>query len=259
MTHSSSRAPIVWANLLLAPLMWILSSVNFVVPSARSAKDFSDMSDNLLVPFGAAFSIWLPIFVGCIAYGIVQWRASNRARDVFRSSSGWTAAGFAGVCGWALISAFVPDSLVQWGTALIFVPTMLCLVKAMTVIHARKTELTGAERIMVHLPISLIAGWTSIAVFLNWMPIAADALSGGLSLQTASLIVLAFALIWALFVLRRKARNLAYAFPIIWGLAFLAVRHIGQEDGTTLIGGAAIFGAAVIALAAVKRNARASA
>jgi len=96
-------------NLVLGSIMWLCSSLNLVFDGARSPADMSDTNDSLLVPFGAAFSIWLPIFVLCFIYGVLQALPRNRTEPVYRRLGWWTAAGFAGVCLWGIINAFAPS------------------------------------------------------------------------------------------------------------------------------------------------------
>ena len=50
-------------NVIAAPLMWILSTLPQVVDIGRTAKEFSDINDSLLVPYGIAFAIWFPILL----------------------------------------------------------------------------------------------------------------------------------------------------------------------------------------------------
>jgi hypothetical protein len=243
------------ANLILAPGMWILSSIGFMIEGVRTASDFSDMSANWLVPSGPAFSIWFPIFVLCIAYGVLQALPRNRTRDVFRLTGWWSAGGFACVCGWALITAFAPDEAVQWASALIFIPAVAALIIAMLKITARKNSLSTAERLMSWLPLSLIAGWCSLAIFLNWTPIAYDVFADGDANLTSSLLILAAALGFIIWALRQSGGNKAYVFPGIWGLAWLAGRHLGGPE-IPVIGWAAVIGAALLVATAlmVKRT-----
>lgn len=241
------------ANLVLAPAMWILSSIGFFSDNARTASEFSDMSDNLLVPLGPAFSIWLPIFVGCIAYGIIQALLVNRTRDVYRAVGGWTALGFACVCGWALITAYAPDVYVQWGTALIFVPAVAALIIATVHFTRRVNQVNGIERLLTWVPISLIAGWCSLAIFLNWTPIAYDAFADGAASVTSSLLILSAALgliIWAC----RKARcNKVFIIPAVWGLAWLAGRHLLAGPEVPVIGWAALVGILLLIASALAK------
>jgi len=211
-------------NLVLGSIMWLCSSLNLFFDSARSPADMSDSNDSLLVPFGAAFSIWLPIFVLCFIYGVLQALPRNRTEPVYRRLGWWTAAGFAGVCLWGLINAFAPMTpfdWAQWGTAIIFVPTMLLLVKAMLIATAEKEKMTQFERYTVHLGLSLIAGWCSIAVFLNWTPQIVSGLEGfGIKEVWICGALVLFIAIWAIHISEKSNGNGAYIFPIIWGAIF---------------------------------------
>lgn len=238
------------ANFVLAPAMWILSSLGFVMDGVRTASDFSDMSDNLLVPSGPAFSIWFPIFILCLAYGVLQALPRNRTRSIFRETGWWSAAGFAFICGWALITAFAPANAVQVGSALIFIPAVATLIIATLKFTARVSDLSKLERLMSWLPISLIAGWCSLAIFLNWTPIAYDVFAGGSANLTSSLLILAAALGLIVWVCRKANRNKAYVFPAIWGLAWLAGRHLGGPE-VPMIGGAALIGAFLLIVTAL--------
>lgn len=240
-----------WVNLITAPAMWVLSTLPQVTGWGRSAKEFSDLNDSLLVPYGIAFSIWLPIFIGCIGYAVLQAMKANRSRDIFRKTGWWTAGGFASVCLWALVSGWAPAGLTLWGTALIFIPAVLCLVKAMLILTRNKTSLDKTERLWVWVPISLIAGWTSIAMFLNWTPIAMKAAGTSVPVVTPNLIMLTLALIWAVFIIRKSAGNLVYAFPIAWGLAWLAFEAINSTATPEMIGFAAVIGFVIIASASL--------
>jgi len=221
-------------NLVLAPLMWVCSSLGFIFEGARSPSDMSDANSSLLVPSGIAFSIWLPIFALCITYGIIQALPKNSDRSVYQIIGRWSAAGFAGVCLWGLINAFAPVTqgfdYAQWGTAIIFVPTVIFLVKAMLLSNVHRDELKGIERIATLGGLSLIAGWCSIAVFLNWAPQTVRLLGDlGLSAEITCILIAALATIWACFISWRSGGNWIYAFPILWGLTFALVSIWGME------------------------------
>ncbi len=240
-------------NLITAPAMWGLSSIGFVSEGARTASEFSDLSDNLLVPLGPAFSIWFPIFVGCIAYAVLQALPRNRTRDIFRAVGWWTAAGFACVCGWALITAYAPTDLVQWGTALIFVPAIATLIMATRVFTNHIDEVTQVERIFTWIPISLIAGWCSLAIFLNWTPIAYETFADGNPSVISSLLILAAALGLIIGVCRWTRCNRIYVFPALWGLAWLAARHLVGAAEVPIIGWAAIAGIVLLLASALAK------
>jgi hypothetical protein len=177
----------------------------------------------------------------CIAYGVLQALPRNRTREVFRATGWWSAAGFAFICGWALITAFAPMAMVQWGSALIFIPAVAALIVAMIKITARKDDLSQAERVMSWLPISLISGWCSLAIFLNWTPITYDIFANGTANITSSLLILFAALGLIVWVCRLADSNKAYLFPEVWGLAWLAGRHLAGPD-VPVIGWTALIG-----------------
>lgn len=238
------------ANLVLAPLMWVTSSLGFFIPRARSAGEFSDLSTNLLVPFPAAFSIWFPIFVGCVGYGIIQALPRYRTLALFRQVGGWTAAGFTCVCGWAVITAFAPLSLVQWGTALIFVPALAAFIKALVNFAPHRGTMSRTLFWTSYVPVSLITGWCSLAVFLNWTPIAYDVFARGQASAVTSFMVLAAALVLIIAVFRRSRVNRVYLIPPIWGLGFLAYRHLLGAQDSPHLGWAALAAIALLILTA---------
>ena len=245
--------------LITAPLMWVLSSLWYFDPNARSPEGLSDINESLLVPLGFAFSIWFPIFVGCMLYGVLQTLGTNRTRTIFRISGWWAGAGFALICLWSLISAYAPISWAQLGTAIVFIPAMLCLVKAMLVFTRGRQNLDKTEMICIWLPVSLIAGWTSLAVFLNWTPIIIELTGDQIPLLVPNVVMLIAALLWAGFIIRKSGANRAYAFPIIWGLSFLFIKQVFVTQSSIFIGGLALAGALlIIGLAAFKPESDAS-
>ena len=254
---SKSNSKDIWRQgfvLFATPLIWIFSSLGVFLEGARSPREFSDLSVNWLVPETFAFSIWGPIFLGIMAYGVVQALPRNRSRLIHRDSGWWIAAGLWGVAAWGLITAYVPDNSVEVLASLIFLPTMTALVMGMIKLWQGRNVLTPLETWLVLAPVSVIAGWCSLAIFVGLNGVVwkyVEAL--GCNMTTTALSVLGPALWWAIFVLRHGALNKIYAFPIIWGLGFLAVRHL-RQDGNIYIGAAAIIGIAAIILAASLRG-----
>jgi len=178
---------------------------------------------------------------------------ANRTRAVFRETGWWIAAGLWGIVGWGLATSFLPDANVELAASLIFIPTMIALVIGMVKMTRRKESLDAIEIWLALVPISLIAGWCSIAVFVGlngliwkWVePLGWSQIGTAIS-------VLSLALGWAIIVLRRGAVNRIYAFPIIWGLGILALRHF-SINGETTIAISAIFGIIAVATASVIR------
>jgi len=62
-----------------------------------------------------------------------------------------------------------------------------------------------------------------------------------------NLLMLGAALIWALFITRRSKGNAVFAFPVIWGLGWLAFKALAQNPTSDAIGIAALIGLGIVA------------
>lgn len=233
-------------NIIAAPLIWILSSLSFYDSRARSPEELSKINESLIVPMGIAFSIWFPIFIGCVAYGVLQALPANRIRLIYRTIGWWTGFGFLLICGWSLISAYAPTEMAQIGTALIFIPAKLCFVKAMLTLSRHRKSLAKIEIILVYGPISLIAGWTSLAVFLNWAPLIMEWTEAFMPKVTSNALVLLVAFIWAAVIAYVSRGNWAFTFAIAWGLVFIAIKQLALLKEAPLLGGLALISAFIL-------------
>lgn len=234
-------------NLIFAPAMWISSSVPMVFDIGRSISEQSDSNNTLLVPAGIAFSIWFPIFVGCIAYAIIQVLPKNRERAIFRDIGWLTAGSFMLITLWGYMAAFPPPAVSAWGTALVFIPAVLLICAAVLKISPRRAELSAGEGYMIYIPLSLLAGWCSIAVFLNWAQLGVHGPIGfGLSEVIVCLLTLAAALAWITLMIHKTGGNRAYTFAPVWGLAFLVMARLSADDYNLTIAIAAGIGAVVL-------------
>ena len=242
-------------NLILPPLMWLCSSLNLVSDAARSPSAMSDANPSLLVPSGIAFSIWLPIFLLCITYGVIQFLPKNKSDPLFEKIGWWTAAGFLGVCLWGLVNAYWPMGTVQMATAIVFIPTMLILVAAMFKFDEQRKE-NSNPRPYSFAGISMIAGWCSLAVFLNWAPQTVEWMtSAGIAAALASSLVLAIALFWIASVAWRSRGNIAYIIPPVWGLFWLIIKRVNADPVYTNITTIAGLGvASLLVISFFRRN-----
>jgi len=120
----------------------------------------------------------------------------------------------------------------------------------MLIVTTEKGNLKGFEKIVTWLGLSLIAGWCSIAVFLNWTTQTVTLMTNaGLDTQLSHTIILALALMWGVFIILKSGGNRAYAFPIIWGLVFIVIRRLNSEPSYTVITLGAAIGIVVLIVA----------
>lgn len=232
--------------------MWISSSIPQVFDVGRSISEQSEFNNTLLVPSGIAFSIWFPIFVGCIAYGIIQVLPKNKDRAIFKDIGWLTAGSFALITLWGYMASFPPPRISAWGTAIVFIPAMSLICAAVVKMTPRKAEFSTSERIGIFIPLSLLAGWCSIAVFLNWAQLGVHGPLGfGMDDVVICVLTLAAALAWISFMIHKTHGNRAYTFAPVWGLAFLVAARLSTDDYNLIIAAAAGIGALVLMLSAV--------
>ena len=232
------------ANLLAAAFMVIASSWPQMTGQGRSAKEFSDLNDSLLVPYGAAFSIWGPIFLLSLIYAfITTWRI-NRTRAIFTRTRSWTAVGFIFTGLWSLTAYFAPLATAKWATVLIFIPIIACFLRALYIFHNNREQLDAAEQRLIIIPVALIAGWTSLAAFLNLAPLMTAWIPA--SELVLNMLILSAALIFALTMIFRLGRIWSYGAPIIWGLGWLSYEHFTQDAAMPAIGYLSVLGIVMI-------------
>ena len=238
------RQTLVVLGAVGAPLT---SYIAALTGTGRTISEQSELSDTLLVPAGTAFAIWGPIFLGLVAYAVIQGLPRNRARAAYRRTGWWAAASLWLICAWSFAAAFPPVALSRWLTALIFVPAMLAACFAAWRFAEERAALSVWERALSAGSVSLLAGWCSLAVFLNWAQLGVvGPLGFGLSETVVCLLTLALALAWIAFALHRARGSLAYVFPPLWGLGFLALARLSGDEPSAVIAYAALGGIGVL-------------
>ncbi|WAT18745.1 hypothetical protein OZN62_04030 [Aurantiacibacter sp. MUD11] len=218
-----------------------------VLGFGREVGENSPGEMQLLVPFEAAFAIWGLIFLGTLLAALVQAMPSRRTMSVHRRTGWWWAAAMALSCCWSIAESFSPDNLRSWTTAFIFTPYVVAICIAM-VRYSRETAGADWPERLCSAAIGLYAGWTSVAVFINWERIFTNEL-GWLTVELTALALLAAALGWVCWNLWRSAGHGFYAFTACWGLAFLAYDRLATEDYSLPIAIASLVGIALIVLA----------
>ena len=152
-------------------------------------------------------------------------------------------------CAWSIAESYAPDAARSWLTAGIFTPYVLLICVAMARFSRDRLRYDWPEKWCTG-AIGLFAGWTSIAVFINWERVFTIEL-GWLTAELTALALLAAALGWICFNLARSFGNAFYAFTPIWGLGFLAYDRLATDDYSLTIAIAALVGIALVIVAAV--------
>jgi len=175
----------------------------------------SDRYPTLLVAAGYAFAVWGLIFLLDVVFGIWQARPRQRDDDTLARIRPAAAAGF------ALTAAWMPifSQQVFWLALLVIWSSLACLLYCAIVLSREPGPRPGMTP-WAWLPLSLHAGWLSLAAFLNTAQVfvayrlfpTGDMLPWSLALFAAAAALL-------LVANQRMRGNVAYAAVALWGLA----------------------------------------
>ncbi len=185
----------------------------------------SDRYPTLLIAAGHAFAIWGLIFLLDLLHALWQATGTRRHNGILGRIAPWTAAGF------ALTTAWMPLFSLQqfWLCLLVIVAATICLLRTALMLSSQPS-LSLDERLWAWLPLSLHAGWLSLATFLNLAQVivAHELLSTSRQLPW-SLVLFAVAALVLLAVNQRMRGNLAYVAAALWALVAVHARQSGGE------------------------------
>lgn len=221
------RLLVVLAAIAMPIVAWLTNT-------GRFGPDNGTMSDRyptLLVAAGYAFSIWGLIFLLDLIYA--GWQASGRRRDddTLRHVAPWAAAGF------TLTALWMPlFSMAQfWLCLVVIVAATACLIRCAMILSHDRTPQEG-QWLWAWAPLSLHAGWLSMATFLNLAQvIVAYQLLSTTHMLPWSLVLFALAALVLLVVNLRMRGNIDYALAAMWGLVgvFFAQWDSGLDGART--------------------------
>jgi len=226
----------------------LVPAVQSALDLGLSASEFADDGNETLRAAGYAFSIWSLIYAGLVAYAV--WQALPRNRDDARLAAiaGPSIVAILGCGLWICASALD----LKWASVGIIVVSAA----ALTVGLWRTAPRTAAiqERLFVWWPLSLLAGWLTIASAINILTVlTAQGVLEGVAKAAAFAGVMAV-LVVALFVLR-TGRLPVYGVPVAWGLVAVWVAERAEKpDVAALAMAAAVLVGAYALLTAFKQR-----
>ena len=205
-----------------------------------SARDFASEGNSTLRAAGYAFSIWSLIYVGLIAYAVWQALRRNDYDPILGQVAAPSIVAIAGCGFWIIASALN----LRWASVAVIVVSAATL--TLGLLRAARTSRSPdlKSRLFVWWPLSLLAGWLTIAAAINILTVlTAEGLLASGARPAAFAGVLAV-LIVALLVLRTP-RLAVHGAPIAWGLvAVWVAERASRGDVAALALGSAILIAA---------------
>ena len=225
-----------------------LLAVVQVVVAYRVGGSVGAVADSLRTPVLAAnwaFTIWLPVYVGFLAYAGYQLLPAQRGREIHRRTGWWT----------AVAAVLNPLWVLSFSGRVILLAELLlvALMVVLAVVFGRLSRESAGdpvERITFRGPIALYTGWVSIATVLGtaatgvWAGLPGD---NALAAIAAVVILLAVSGIVAWVVLAGTA-VVPYVAAVVWGLVGIA---LDNPPAAVVVTGAVTI---VIVLAAALRR-----
>jgi hypothetical protein len=198
---------------------------------------FAAKGDEVARAAGYAFAIWGLLYLGIIIYAVFQLR---RESDLTRRLGWASAVAFLCIGGWVVAASL--DAM--WLTVALIVGAAVLLTAPLVAARADIAQASRSERWLVAWPLSALAGWVSVASALNIVTVLNR--EGLLPEPKTAIAGVAVAIVTALAVwVSRRLGLIAYAIPIAWGLAAIAV---AERERHPMLALAAAAGA-IIALA----------
>lgn len=186
----------------------------------------SDSVRTLITPAGWAFSIWGPLFLGCLVFAIWQALPAQR-NNALLGRIGWPAAVALSAQGfWAIYTQFNNLTIIS---AIIILVSLIGLLMILRVL-VTAPKLTTKERWLVALVFSALAAWLTAASIVNISAtlVYSGVLSDGPYPTITALIVAVGGIIASLAVVRSRG-NPWYALVFCWALFAIYFRG-GQES-----------------------------
>lgn len=183
-----------------------------------------------LLAAGWVFAIWVPIYLGFLAYAVYQLRPDQRGRAVHRETGWWLAASALLNPGWILAFGARWLPLAE----LLSILLLVCL----AVVFGRLSRIPASstvERVVLRGLVALYAGWVSLATVLGtaatgvWLGLPGD---GALAAIAAVVVLLATSAILS-WVLLSGTAVVGYAVAVVWALAGIA---LNDPPGAVVVG-----------------------
>lgn len=218
-------------GLLVAVVFAIASPILQAVGDiGLSPSEFSRTGDQTLRAAGYAFSIWGVIYAGLMAFAVYQALPRHRLDPLLQAIAGPAFVAITGTGLWIWASAF--DA--RWASVGIIVVSAASLTVALLRAAVRKGSPNLMARGFVWWPLSLLAGWLTIASALNILTVVtAENLIGGIEREAAFGGIAAVAMIT--FLALRTPRLAAYGLPIAWGLAAVWIAEKGSKSDVAAV------------------------
>ena len=236
------------ANILAILITIAVNAIVEIIPvNGVTSKEVSDAYPSLFTPPGYVFSIWSVIYTLLIVFLVYQALPSQREASYLKTTAVFFVLGGLINTIWLILFHY---SYGQPGIY-VFTPILIGLFLVLMLYTYVNLGIGAAnvpirEKIAVHLPISVYAGWVSLAVIANIASVLNVVIPGiplaTQELWTALVIIVALVITMLMLVIRRDA---AYGLVVVWATVGIST----NPTSVPIIYYAAIGTAAIIVVA----------
>lgn len=210
-----------WIAVLVAAVLQIVAGyVGGTGAWGEAVGDVANSYPTLLLPAGAAFTIWSLIYVTFTALAVRQALPSQRDRVAHRRTGWWLAA--AGVLNASWVVLFSQ----RYVLAAQIVIVALLAVLATAALRLPRAE-GWADRLLLHTPITLYTGWVAVATVAGAATTSASYGAAPSTLSAVLAVVLTGAAAAAA-TLRLPAAA-GFVAAVCWALVWIAVNTPAAE------------------------------
>ena len=211
------RLLVLLAALAMPVVAWLTNSGTFGPDNGT----MSDRYPTLLVAAGYAFAIWGLIFLLDLVYAGWQLTGTRKTDDTLARVAPWAAAGFLLTTIWMPLFAMAQF----WLCLLVIFGAAFCLIRCAMILSHDSTPQDG-QWLWAWAPLSLHAGWLSLAAFLNLAQvIVAYKLASTTQQLPWSLVLFGLAALMLLMVNLRMRGNIDYVIAALWALVAVYVKQ----------------------------------
>ncbi len=216
-----SRKPSIYqiVNILAILITIVINAIVEAIPlNGVTSKDVSDYFTSLFTPPGYVFSIWSVIYTLLIVFMIYQALPSQRDASYLRPTAIFFVIGGVINDSWLILFHYAYANPGLYAVTPILIGLFLVLMLyTYTKLEIGKVNVPIKQKIAVHLPISVYAGWVSVAVIANIASVL-NAIFPGIpvatqEIWTALVIIVSLAITMLMLVIRRDA---VFGLVVVW-------------------------------------------
>src|ERR1044072_409850 len=157
-TEIAMRLLVLLSALLMPVVAWFSQRGAFGPTNGAVSAEYP----TLLTPAGYAFAIWGLIFLFDVAYALWQATGERRRDATLSAVAPWAVAGFVLTAAWMPLFSLG----LFWPCLLVIFAALACLLRC-ALLLTRDTLPVRAQWLWAWTPLSLHAGWLSVAAFLD--------------------------------------------------------------------------------------------